>query len=197
MDPAGKLFEPVTSHLEPVANSTSSTTTDYSKCGRSGGNDLRSKDQGDRMAKAERDWHEYFLQVWMALGCHQDLDLLEVCAPWDSPLAASVASLGGKVMRLGIHNGFDLSTTKGYHMAAEVIKTKKPRYVHCSPPCYAHSVVQNGNQRNTEQVNNLVQKQKHASQNSEKMALGAFGGMGGQMVSFGGGGPKECGGSGI
>ena len=48
-------------------------------------------------------------------------------------------------------------------MAANIIKEHRPKYIHCSPPCYAHSVCQNGNQRTIEQVENLAQKRIHAS----------------------------------
>ena len=74
---------------------------------------LRREDQGELFYNAERGWHEDFLQIWMAMGCRQSLDLLEVCAPWDSPLCTSMEAAGGKAMRLGLHNGFDLCTTIG------------------------------------------------------------------------------------
>ena len=40
------------------------------------------------------------------------MDLIEVCAPWDSPLTQEVESKGGKAMRLGLHNGYDLSSRR-------------------------------------------------------------------------------------
>ena len=40
-------------------------------------------------------------------GCK--LDLVEICSPWDSPLGACCEKLGGRVARLGIHNGYALA----------------------------------------------------------------------------------------
>ena len=43
------------------------------------------------------------------------LDLLEVCAPWDAPLTQTVREFGGKAMSIiGVHNGYDLTTLKGF-----------------------------------------------------------------------------------
>lgn len=39
------------------------------------------------------------------------LDLLEICAPWDSPLSEEFKAQGGRVERLGLHNGYDLSNS--------------------------------------------------------------------------------------
>ena len=36
----------------------------------------------------------------------QQVDLVELCAPWDSPLFQAVEDLGGIVVRLGPHNGY-------------------------------------------------------------------------------------------
>ena len=66
-------------------------------------------------------------KLWFSDTAHQDeeafvgafrevtnqLDLLEVCAPWDTPLSQSVIDQGGEAMRVGLHNGFDLSTKAG------------------------------------------------------------------------------------
>ena len=46
------------------------------------------------------------------------LDLLEVCAPWDSPLSAAVREAGGKAMSVGVHNGYDLSASEGFRKTA-------------------------------------------------------------------------------
>ena len=94
---------------------------------------LTMKDQKGILAKAEGEWHDEVLQIWTALGCHQHLDLLEVCAPWDSPLGKSVERHGGTVMRLGVHNGFDLSTTKGYQKASEILRNKRKHRVLLTP----------------------------------------------------------------
>ena len=56
------------------------------------------------------------------------LDLLEVCAPWDSTLSQSVIDQGGKAMRVELHNGFDLSTKAGFTKACHLLLEQRPRY---------------------------------------------------------------------
>ena len=43
---------------------------------------------------------------------NQKLDLLQVCAPWDSPLSSTIRSMGGRAYSIGNHNGCDLRTMK-------------------------------------------------------------------------------------
>lgn len=88
------------------------------------------------------------------------LDLLEVCAPWDSPLTKAVRDHGGRAYALGIHNGFDLGTTKGFRAAVEVVRKTKPRYLHVSPPCFPWTAFSNCNQKTEEQVLRLQQQRK-------------------------------------
>ena len=59
---------------------------------------------------------------------------MEVCTPWDSPLAEAVERHGGSTMRLGLQNGFDMSTRSGFRKAAALIRGVKPRYLHISAP---------------------------------------------------------------
>ena len=92
------------------------------------------------------------------------MDLIEVCAPWDSPLTQEVESRGGKAMRLGLHNGYDLSSRQGFLKAAKAVRTNKPRNLHFSPPCFPWSQMQNINQRNPEQCANLQEKREHSRQ---------------------------------
>ena len=63
-------------------------------------------------------------------------DLFEVCAPWDSNLGKEVEKQGGKVLRLGPHNGFDLTTKEGFRKAAQAFRTYRPRHGHFSPACF-------------------------------------------------------------
>lgn len=100
-------------------------------------------------------------------------DLIEVCAPWDSPLTTEVEKKGGKAMRLGLHNGYDLSTRQGLLKAAKVVREKKPRNLHFAPPCFPWSQMQNINQRNPEQCANLEEKREHSRKllkNLDKLA---------------------------
>ena len=86
------------------------------------------------------------------------LDLLEVCAPWDSPLVATVKQHGGQAMAIGPHNGYDLTKKSGLVKAMNLIKRRKPRYVHISPPCFPWSPMQNCNQRTEQQQEDLQRK---------------------------------------
>ena len=97
--------------------------------------------------------------------CKERDDLVEVCAPWDSPLAQAVLERGGRAARLGLHNGYDLSTRQGYLLAAQYIRQHRPRYLHFSPPCFPWSPMMNANQRTPEQRARL----ERARQNSKKI----------------------------
>lgn len=98
------------------------------------------------------------VQSLCALAGEGDLELLEVCAPWDAPLSAAVRDAGGRAMSVGLHNGYDLTTRKGFLAVAEIIRTRKPFYVHFSPPCDPWSPFQNCNQRTEGQVLRLQLK---------------------------------------
>ena len=100
------------------------------------------------------------MRCFSSLANGRQLDLLEVCAPWDSPLASAVENHGGTVFRMGIHNGFDLGTRAGFLKAVYVLKRLRPRYVHVSPPCFPFSIMQNANQRNSEQIRELEAKRQ-------------------------------------
>lgn len=92
--------------------------------------------------------------------CTHRLDLLEICAPWDSPLSQAVIDLGGKAMRLGVHNGFDLGTRAGLTKALQVLRKLRPRYAHFSPPCDPWSSINNANQKTAEQIFKLEEKRR-------------------------------------
>lgn len=83
------------------------------------------------------------------------LDLLEVCAPWDSPLTAAVSDEGGRAMAIGPHNGFDLTKRSGFRKAAQLVREKRLRYLHISPPCWPWTSLQNCNQKYPYQVERL------------------------------------------
>ena len=88
------------------------------------------------------------------------VDLVEVCAPWDSPLCRAVRECGGTAIALGVHNGFDLLTTQGYRKAIDVIRKLRPRYVHISPPCHLWSPFQNCTKRTEQQWEEFLGKRK-------------------------------------
>jgi hypothetical protein len=90
------------------------------------------------------------------------LDLLEVCAPWDAPLTQTVRESRGKAMSIGVHNGHDLSTLKGFRAAAHLIRTCRPKYLHISPPCDPWTAVQTCIQSNPEQEHQLQERRRHS-----------------------------------
>ena len=91
----------------------------------------------------------------------QRYDLVEVCCPWDSPLSKAVEQAGGRAFRMGIHNGFDLSTKAGLVKAMAKIRELKPRYVHVSPPCNPWTSLQNACQGHADRMKRLQVKRQH------------------------------------
>ena len=89
------------------------------------------------------------------------MDLLEVCCPWDSPLSAAVIRAGGRAFRMGIHNGYDLSTKAGLAKAVRKLKELRPRYLDVSPPCFPWSTATNGALGNPAMLAKLHQNRQH------------------------------------
>ena len=89
---------------------------------------------------------------------HMKLDLLEVCAPQDSPLSEAVRNAGGRALSLGLHTGFDLSTRQGFLKAVAGVRDRKPRYAHISPTCWPWTSIQKCNQRTEKQREELNEK---------------------------------------
>ena len=87
-------------------------------------------------------------------------DLIEVCAPWDSNLGKEIEKQGGKVFRMGPHNGFDLTTKAGLIKATKVFRETRPRHVHLSPACFPWSQFQNLNMKTEEQRERLFEKRQ-------------------------------------
>ena len=46
-------------------------------------------------------------------------------------------------MAIGVHNGYDLTTSAGFRKAPALVRETKPRYMHFSPPCGPWSSMQN------------------------------------------------------
>ena len=109
------------------------------------------------MASLHEELQEGIHAVWELVAGSQ-LDLLEVCAPWDSPLSRAVREEGGGAMSIGVHNGFDLTTRLGFKRAVKLLRKTRPRYMHISPPCDPWSPLQNLNQRTVQQRETLAQK---------------------------------------
>ena len=92
----------------------------------------------------------------------EHVDLLEVCCPWDSPLSQALIDAGGKAYRMGLYNGFDLSTRSGFTKAAATLRRLRPRYIHVSPPCDPWTSQNNMNQR-TEEARLKLEARRHDS----------------------------------
>ena len=58
-------------------------------------------------------------------------------------------------MAIGVHNGYDLSTSLGLRRAMALVRDTKPKYLHVSPPCGPWSSLQNANQGNPNLVKRL------------------------------------------
>ena len=110
-------------------------------------------------SKSVRDLEEHVMTAYRDLS--RRVDLVELCAPWDSPLSQAVLDLGGRAERWGCHNGFDLSTKSGCIKAMKRLKVVRPRYLHVAPPCDPWTILQNANQRSPQQVQDLIEKQKY------------------------------------
>ena len=111
---------------------------------------LHTKQRNKMLKHVENNVHEGDRTFEGLVGGHR-IDLIEVCAPWDSPLRQAVRELGGTALALGIHNGYDLTTQEGYRKAISTIRELRPRYLHISPPCFLWSSFQNCTKRNEQQ----------------------------------------------
>ena len=102
------------------------------------------------------------VDAFCALTKGNRLDLLEVCAPWDSPLSVAVRDAGGSALSIGLHNGYDLTTHQGFKNALTFVREYRPRYIHFSPPCDPWSAMQNCNQQSEEQQEALRSKRQRS-----------------------------------
>ena len=97
---------------------------------------------------------------WDSLTRKERLDLLEICTPDGSGLGQAVEELGGTVMRLGLHNGYDMSTKSVLNRALHIVREQRPRRLVASPLCHAGSVIQNMNMSTPEARERLRLKKK-------------------------------------
>ena len=77
------------------------------------------------------------------------VDLLEVCCPPDSALAAMVEKLGGTSARVTEKN-MNLTTVDGLEAALQFVRKEKPRWLWVSFPCGATSPIQHLNELSEE-----------------------------------------------
>ena len=127
------------------------------------------------------------------VGGHR-MDLVELCAPWDSPLCQALRDLGGKAIALGIHNGYDLCTVDGYKRALQTIRHLRPRYLHISPPCFLWSAFQNCTKRDETKQKAFLEQRASSKKLITRcrrlleVQLQELDGQGGQTEAFHGGG---------
>jgi len=82
-----------------------------------------------------------------ARGIHNlEADFIEMCCPQNSTLAAELQRCGKKVIRMGLHNDYDFSTTIGADKALNTIRQTKPDDLWVSFPCGATSTIQRLNE---------------------------------------------------
>ena len=75
-------------------------------------------------------------------------------------MSQAIEDLGGRAYRMEIHNGFDLTKRTGFLKALKTLRELRPRYLHVSPPCYPWTSMNNANQKNQQQVENLLEKRR-------------------------------------
>ena len=89
------------------------------------------------------------------------VDLVEVCCGPNSLLTQVVVEMGGTAERIGLHNGYDMSTPKGLDKARQLIGKLRPRWLWFSLPCGPTSNIQNLNENTPEKLaRSLKRKQK-------------------------------------
>ena len=74
------------------------------------------------------------------------LDVMEVCCEEDSLLVTMVEQRGGRGMRLGLFNGYDLLTDSGLQKPIQSLREHRPRVLWISMPCGATSPIQHLNE---------------------------------------------------
>ena len=85
---------------------------------------------------AIHDEHEVFHMT------DQRTELFEICCPEASSLSAEYEKRNLSAMRLGLHNGFDLSTAGGLRKAQEAYAEQRPKKLRISTPCGPTSTIQ-------------------------------------------------------
>ena len=86
-------------------------------------------------------WGQQATADWEELVGAGRLDLLEVGAPGDSALTKEVSGRGGRALRLGPHNNFDMASPQGRRALLGMLLAARPRHVWFSLPCCRQSVV--------------------------------------------------------
>lgn len=92
----------------------------------------------------------------------QSDDMFEVCCPDGSSLSSTLLKATLKVHRLGTHNDYDLSTTKGVNNAFKLYAERRPKRLCISTPCGPTSTIQRLNQRTQKQVDSLMKNVSHS-----------------------------------
>ena len=89
------------------------------------------------------------------------VDLVEVCCGPNSLLSQVVEQFGGTSERIGLFNGFDMSTSKGLEKARRLVAQRRPRWLWFALPCGPTSPIQHLNELTPEGLaRSLKRKQK-------------------------------------
>lgn len=92
------------------------------------------------------------------------VDLIEVCCGPNSLLSQTVVEHGGTAERVGLFNGFDLSSNKGFEKAKKFIAAKRPRWLWFSLPCGPTSSIQNLNELTPEGLAKSLKRKRKSRQ---------------------------------
>lgn len=90
------------------------------------------------------------------------VDVMEVCCEADSLLVTMVEKAGGRGIRLGLFNGFDLLTDAGLQKALRAVREYRPRYLWISMPCGATSPIQHLNELTPEARKKSMQRRSRS-----------------------------------
>lgn len=123
-DTGNPCTEQESSERQAVSNRDEKTSDDGFQC--------LSRGQQLWFSQVTREYEDSVLSAYRSVS--RRVDLVEICAPWDSPLSQAVIDAGGKAERWGCHNGFDLSTKSGCVEAShETIEASPTQVCSCFP----------------------------------------------------------------
>lgn len=120
----------------------------------------------DSLRSSESDLVEAFAQI-PGEGC----DLVEICCGPNSMLSQVVEELGGRAERIGLFNGYDMSTPKGLEKARKRIRELRPRWLWFSLPCGPTSPIQNLNELTPEMLEKSLKRKRKSRKTVKNCAL--------------------------
>ena len=117
--------------------------------------DMKSR-LGEAIYNLRQDTEEAFSEC--IAGGVAPVDVMEVCCEADSLLVTMVEKNGGRGIRLGLFNGFDLLTDAGLQKALQAVREHRPKVLWISMPCGATSPIQHLNELTPEAKKKSMQR---------------------------------------